>query len=684
MLVSGKPTHRTGLSQKNAGEGNDYLTAIKNGSEYTLLDETFSCGYTDKQAEAVATLSAACGAAALMDYGKNSSNAYSTDYGPALCKYMGYDESLNFIEASYFTESGWIERIQNELLSNRPILCSGRSENNFGHAFIIDGYEYRDGSPYFHVNWGWNGFSNGYFLINVLQPSEAGIGGSTENYGYDLTLIMDIKPDNDKDDGFVFGATSVTTDASSANVGDRVSVSATELCNRSPYEFAGKIQLYAVDEMQNEFVIGTYMTISSLKLLSYYPSVSNSLQIPTAIPTGNYTLQLRAIADGSSVENAVLTPTCPQIHITNNDMFIVGQAVSAEDNHAKKLVYDNTDKCYKYLEDGNQEQPIMMTTGQPFVFATNLFYQEDENVPVSLVDEADNSTEADTYMANGTNFDTQYCNFLSKNTSATAGYSDLVASIFNLPTGEYYIRLYADGDQAYYLIRRAYSFSYCDSENKIENYNTWKTFCDYHAVVIPDGVEVLYVNSSDNTNNEVTLKKYPLYEPTEGVRVLPAGAAVILARTTDGNEAKPSIAMDYYAEPNFSESSYSEKPTDNLLKGQIHSAKLEREADGKANFVFGRKLNSDNKYVVGFYYAGDYNCPINLAYLQLDKNSIGDNAESKGWRLTLDDSETNGISHLTNGSEASDDGYYTLQGVKVTTPKAKGIYVHKGNKIIIK
>ena len=39
-----------------------------------------------------------------------------------------------------------------------------------GHAFIIDGYQAKDGVGYFHVNWGWGGSSDEYFLISVLNP----------------------------------------------------------------------------------------------------------------------------------------------------------------------------------------------------------------------------------------------------------------------------------------------------------------------------------------------------------------------------------------------------------------------------------------------------------------------------------------------------------------------------------
>ena len=43
---------------------------------------------------------------------------------------------------------------------------------------------YRDG--YFHINWGWSGVSNGYFLLWSLDPDVQGTGGSSSGNGFDF------------------------------------------------------------------------------------------------------------------------------------------------------------------------------------------------------------------------------------------------------------------------------------------------------------------------------------------------------------------------------------------------------------------------------------------------------------------------------------------------------------------
>lgn len=84
----------------------------------------------------------------------------------SLIHYFGYNsDSLKLLSrASYFREE-WLDIIHEELSKKRPIYMSGSSYNNGGHAFICDGYV--DG--YLHINWGWNGSSNGYFDVDILD-----------------------------------------------------------------------------------------------------------------------------------------------------------------------------------------------------------------------------------------------------------------------------------------------------------------------------------------------------------------------------------------------------------------------------------------------------------------------------------------------------------------------------------
>ncbi|MEA3446592.1 MAG: CUB domain-containing protein, partial [Bacteroidota bacterium] len=58
--------------------------------------------------------------------------------------------------------------IKNEIDNNRPTIYVGYS-NAGGHAWNCDGYQ----NDYFHMNWGWGGSYNGYFLIDNLSPGSS-------------------------------------------------------------------------------------------------------------------------------------------------------------------------------------------------------------------------------------------------------------------------------------------------------------------------------------------------------------------------------------------------------------------------------------------------------------------------------------------------------------------------------
>ncbi len=91
----------------------------------------------------------------------------------ALKTYFNYSSSLHGEQRVFYTEPTWISMLKSELDASRPIIYAGHN-SSAGHCFVLDGY---DASNNFHINWGWDGGSNGYFGINALNP--AGMSGFT-------------------------------------------------------------------------------------------------------------------------------------------------------------------------------------------------------------------------------------------------------------------------------------------------------------------------------------------------------------------------------------------------------------------------------------------------------------------------------------------------------------------------
>lgn len=136
------------------------------------------------QKKAVATLMQLCGSAVKMDYSSSSSGASTGAVPVAFKTYFDYDAATIMVDRSDYRAYEWDQLIYNELANNRPVYYSGVSTGG-AHAFVIDGYD-KDGL--FHVNWGWGGSCNGFFLLSILDPeSNSGIGASTSSDGYSFS-----------------------------------------------------------------------------------------------------------------------------------------------------------------------------------------------------------------------------------------------------------------------------------------------------------------------------------------------------------------------------------------------------------------------------------------------------------------------------------------------------------------
>lgn len=144
------------------------------------------------QRNAVATLFKAVGYAVEMNYSADAkgSTATSPKIAEALVNKFGYDKGIALDYRDYYSAEEWDNLIYNNLATVGPVIYNGRDSGG-GHSFVCDGY--RSGG-YYHINWGWEGVSDGYFLLQALEPDKVGIGGGTGAYNYDQNVVLGIRP----------------------------------------------------------------------------------------------------------------------------------------------------------------------------------------------------------------------------------------------------------------------------------------------------------------------------------------------------------------------------------------------------------------------------------------------------------------------------------------------------------
>lgn len=170
-------------------EGDITVEAFPQGSiiDWDNILDSYDGSETQVQKEAVAYLLAYCGASVQMEYGTETSYAYSENVLPALQDYFNYSESMFLENRIFYTDKEWDDLIYSELAKGNPIYYSGSPQSGkSGHAFVCDGY---DGNGYYHINWGWGGSYDGYFLLSALNPYLQGVG-----YNMDHQALIGAKP----------------------------------------------------------------------------------------------------------------------------------------------------------------------------------------------------------------------------------------------------------------------------------------------------------------------------------------------------------------------------------------------------------------------------------------------------------------------------------------------------------
>ena len=146
--------------------------------------------FTDVQANAVAHLMRYVGQSERMDYGTSSSGTGSYNILSTVRRF-GYDQDVQLVSKESwwgddnYDDDEWGGIIQEELANERPILMCAYTATWSGHAFIIDGYDADEDT--YHINWGWSGSSDNYFVLNAFRG-----GGMVFDVGQQL--IIGIEP----------------------------------------------------------------------------------------------------------------------------------------------------------------------------------------------------------------------------------------------------------------------------------------------------------------------------------------------------------------------------------------------------------------------------------------------------------------------------------------------------------
>ena len=271
-------------SGSNSYNHNNYGTLSANFGatqyDWNNMPNSLSSSSSQTQIDAISTLLYHIGVSINMNYSPGNSGAFSRDIPDALIDNFSYNNSAEFIKRSYFTLNAWKGKIKNELNQNKVVYHSGFCSNpQAGHAFVIDGF---NNSDQFHINWGWDGYADGYFEINNLNP------GSTYTFNDTQSAIIKIEPVNSNSDIRMFGSMSLST--SNLMFSDPLTIDV-DVANYGNMSFTGNFRaaLYSLNgAFVNEIDVENFINISSNNYTSFSFSTSGLYTPPGTYELGIY------------------------------------------------------------------------------------------------------------------------------------------------------------------------------------------------------------------------------------------------------------------------------------------------------------------------------------------------------------------------------------------------------------
>lgn len=296
-------------------QGTGTVQVVYNGQLYRsdLSDHTYNwTGMHDTTAEnqgdetaaqATAQLCYDLGLAAGMEYSPEGSAAIDAKMLNAIYTYFGYmADGLRCVKRGCYTLEEWMDMVRNEFLAGRPVYyaaqsSSGDGQDASGHAFVLDGCDSRN---YVHVNWGWDGWFNGYFDITLLNPD-----AYTFNIGQQM--IIGIRPDKSGNPGRltyplvlwkpVTTGTQQTTYGRNGSGEFEVPVPAFENFGNNTFDGFATIALYdATGKLLRQDIKSGKIFTCSFELPTGYYMKENTCEItcklPAGLPNGEYLLRL--------------------------------------------------------------------------------------------------------------------------------------------------------------------------------------------------------------------------------------------------------------------------------------------------------------------------------------------------------------------------------------------------------
>lgn len=329
---------------------------------------------SDEQKAEVAKLMFNVGAALKSDYTPQGTGAFDIDVAPVLIRDFGYDPGVRYVARDYTAVADYEQGLINEIEAGRPVPYGGVTKKNEGHFFVLDGIN-EDG--YYHVNWGWGGLSNGYFIISSLDPDEQGVGGSTSTFTsfkyHQLYIAGMQKPQEGTKKGWKFTMDDMEDIDDSYALGETVNTTLYDGYNESSTYDTLMCKFYwDLYDADGNIVSQQFVKSDTLALNYGFEKLKTSFVIPEDIEDGQYTMRFeytQADDDYSAVHKVAVKHGANQYYKVN----VEDGDVEITTASGMKLSFESiTPEVFKAGET-NHIDITFKNTGEDFVGDFNFF-----------------------------------------------------------------------------------------------------------------------------------------------------------------------------------------------------------------------------------------------------------------------------------------------------------------------
>ncbi|MCR4848400.1 MAG: C10 family peptidase [Bacteroidales bacterium] len=338
--------------------------------DWNNMTNTYGGSSTEAEKLAVATLMYHCGISVDMDYSPSSSGAVTAYVADALKTYFNYSSDAKFLSRSDYDDDTWISKLKADLDSSRPIQYSGRGDGG-GHSFVFDGYSDEN---YFHVNWGWGGYCDDYYLITNLNPGPGGIGsGSNGIYNDNQGAILGIHPST----AGAVEAPTLTATLNESGDTKRIELSWTSVTNAASYKlYYNTNLLYSETEtsyVHENITYGTHTYFvrsvdanGNLSIPSNYETINLIFPAPTNLtvtPNGNgrtlsWTAALNCVSYNVYCNHILVATGVTSTNYTDNrpvagtlDYYVKGVDSSNQESDPSSVVSYNVNYSTPIVDD---------------------------------------------------------------------------------------------------------------------------------------------------------------------------------------------------------------------------------------------------------------------------------------------------------------------------------------------